>query len=309
MDEDLDPEVLAAIEASKHEAEEEDLMIKAALEESIRESTEEKKDVDNNEEPCKETSAEQENVESSGEPNKALAEEQKNVENSEDDADDDPLNCDTENNEELDTDPAEGNEGGVDHLVSSEDISKIKENGNSEETPTNGHVGEDTDSQEGNLFSDYKTPSTEETDRESNVEKNGDTNPDSENKKANSPSDEIRLEGEPVIDEDPFKDDDIGDPKNKCKLVKVELSKIKCDPSSLPKNGVKREAGSESEDDTALSKRSRTAKSSGKRKRSNSSSESDSDSASRKSLRPRGKSKGVLYRCPFCPFSRYIKFT
>ena len=284
MDEDLDPEVLAAIEASKHEAEEEDLLIKAALEESIRESVDE----------------------------------QKNVENSEDD----PLNCDQQNNE---ASVPEENDSAEDPPNNSEDSSKTKENGNSEKTTNNGHTSEDIGVKE-DLFSNYKLPvnEEEETDRESkekhnsdqeNGKHNSDEKPDGENNKPSSPGGgEIRLEGEPVIDEDPFKDDDneksdTGDPQNKCKLVKVELSKIKCDPSSLPKNGVKREAGSESEDDTALSKRSRTAKSSGKRKRSNSSSESDSDSASRKSLRPRGKSKGVLYRCPFCPFSRYIKFT
>ena len=116
-----------------------------------------------------------------------------------------------------------------------------------------------------------------------------------------------------MIEEDPFKDDapalndnenqDTDDPLSKCKPVKIELSKVKCELSSVTKNGVKREAEaseSDSEDETALSKRSRTAKSS-KRKRSNSSS-SGSDSGSRKSLRPRGKSKEVLYSCPFCTF-------
>ena len=304
MDEDLDPEVLAAIEASKHEAEEEDLLIKAALEESIRESTDEQKNVEDSEDAEKE-----------------------NEDNSEDDPlngdkenhEDDPLSGGQQNNEESETE-AESAVEQPHNFDDNIDISKIKENGNSEEkensnseeTPNNGHTSEDTSRKEEDLFSNYKLPNgeEEETDRESNVKDKSDQNPDGENNKVNSPDGEIRLEGEPVIDEDPFKDDaneksDTGDAQNKCKLVKVELSKVKCDPSSLSKNGVKKEAGSDSdsEDETALSKRSRAAKSSGKRKRSESR-VSDSDSGCRKSLRPRGKSKGLIYTCPFCTFNR-----
>ena len=307
MDEDLDPEVLAAIEASKHEAEEEDLLIKAALEESIRESTDEQKNVDDSED------AEQNNVDN-GDDDPLNGDKENN--------EDDPLSGGQQNNEESETEEAEA-ESAVDqphNFDDNIDISKIKENGNSEEkensnseeTPNNGHTSEDTSRKGEDLFSNYKLPNgeEEETDRESNVKDKCDQNNDSENNKVNSPGGEIRLDGEPVIDEDPFNDDaneksDTGDVENKCKLVKVELSKVKCDPSSLSKNGVKKEAGSESdsEDETALSKRSRAAKSSGKRKRSESS-DSDSDSGGRKSLRPRGKSKGLIYTCPFCTFNR-----
>ena len=275
MDEDLDPEVLAAIEASKNEAEEEDLLIKAALEESIRESIDEQK---------------------------------QNLKSSEDE--DDPLNCDKQNDEDPET---EEPERALDPSDNSENNLEIKENGNSEETPTNGHTSEDTDSKDKGLLSDNNL-SNENDEKEETEKENGessDRKPDGENNKAHSPGGEIRLEGEPVIDEDPFKDDDNGndddgDSSSKCKLVKVELNKVKCDPSStLSKNGVKREAGSdsESEDETALSKRSRAPKSSGKRKRSAS---SDSDSGNQKSLRPRGKSSKGLYPCSVCTFNRYL---
>ena len=273
-DDIADPEVLAAIEASRNEANniEDDPMIRAALEESMREADdkgEEENDDEDREEKLKE----------SDEPeDKTLPENDLNVSKDDDNSSTSKETSEDkeENDQKGDDDDNNGNEKSeinsalVTHSETNGDVNYKKENVVDCAEKTNGHSSE----------IDENGTDKKETDNENN-----------ENNETESQGGEIQLEGVPEIDENPFKD--------------VEEDK---DGDPLGKND---ESDDDDDEDKSLAerkeernRRNKSFKSERKRKRSQSSSD---DEGSKKSLRPRGKSsKDILYRCPLCTFSTEI---
>ena len=250
-EEEIDPEVLAAIEASKNEAQDEDEMIRAALEESIREA-------EQNEDDQKEEKIESET--------KSLDE--KGAEDS--------TNKATSNGIEEPTEVREAGEAEENTEIHSVE-KKVPNDENNES--------------ENNEECDKEDPK-DDTEKESKSEEQGSksnghsTQKDSENNESDTQSCEIKLQGEPVIEEDPDK-----------------MKKIKQEHHEEENGGDPLNDGDDDDEDDEdeIGVKKRKAKS---KKRKRSSSSSDEELGSKRALRARGKSsKEILYRCPLCTFT------
>ena len=297
-DEDfLDPEVLAAIEASKSDIQdlEDDPMVRAALEESMREAEAENK-VDNDQDDDKRDNGQVGDTDE--------------VDNDQDNNDQD----DDKHEESLTNGNAEPHSPAT---TSPEPEKHAEQNSTPEEENNDKDRDEDDDKDPLPDEDPLPTENGHDVSEENSETVNGSSNVDDENNldndeasksEDNNKEGEIELEGEPVTDENPL-NTEVNNSPDPLTDAAAENGDNNVDEGGADNNTenddnpqgnilevefpVKREnVKSEPSDEPSSSKRKR------------SSSRSD-DEESKKALRPRitKSSKDILYRCPFCTFS------